>query len=320
MNNISKTQNQNNQIPRAILLKLATYASVFTALALIIAKIAAFVFTGSMAILATVVDSCLDLLASFINLLAVRQATLPADHNHRFGHGKFEPLAGLGQAAFVFGSGLFLLLTSIGKIGKTYQIENISVGISVMLFSIVMTAILLLIQLYVIKKTKSVAIQADKAHYTGDLLINASVIISLIIANLFSLYYVDIIFAIIIALYLLYTATNIIVTSTKLLADSELPDEERKKILDIIIANNKIVGVHDLRTRSSGDKTFIQFHLEINRNLSLFEAHAIADEVEQNILVEFPNAEVLIHEDPSDFFENHPEICYQMGDFEKKGT
>ncbi len=308
----------NSEIPRAVLLRGATYASVFTAFALIVAKIAAFVFTGSMAILATVVDSCLDLLASFINMLAVRQATLPADHDHRFGHGKFEPLAGLGQAAFVFGSGLFLLLTSIGKIGKNYEINNIGVGISVMLFSIVMTGILLAIQYYVIKKTKSVAIKADKAHYTGDLLINGSVILSLLISKYFNLHYIDIIFAILIALYLMYTATTILIASIKLLTDSELPDEERKKILDIIMSNNRIVGAHDLRTRSSGDKRFIQFHLEIDRNLPLVEAHAIADEIEDAILDEFPDAEVLIHEDPSDLFENHPEICYQMGNADKQ--
>ena len=204
------------------------------------------------------------------------------------------------------------MLNAVGKIGKDYEIENIGVGITVMAFSIVMTGILLAIQYYVIKKTKSVAIQADKAHYTGDLLINGSVIISLLISKFFNLHYVDIIFAILIALYLMYTATTILITSTKLLTDSELPDDERKKILDIIMSNNKIAGAHDLRTRSSGDKRFIQFHLEINRHLSLLEAHAIADEVEIAILDVFPDAEVLIHEDPSDFFENHPEICYQM--------
>lgn len=300
-------------VKRQKLMRFATYASVLVAFFLILAKVVAFVLTGSMAMLATVVDSCLDLLASLVNMLSVRQATLPADRNHRFGHGKFEPLAGIGQSTFVFGSGLFLMVASLGKLGKGYEIDYIGVGVGVMLFSIVMTGFLILVQAYVVKKTKSVAIAADKAHYTGDLMINFSVIVSLLVAKYFNFYYVDIIFALLIAVYLMHTSVAIFKDSLMMLTDAELPDEDRAKIVDVILKTRGVKGVHDVRTRSSGDKLFVQCHVEIDASLSLAKAHKIGDNAEDAVMKLFPNAEVLVHHDPYGLKEEHPELWYDLG-------
>ena len=311
-------KNRKNKIRRSgkrriKLMRFATYASVLVAFSLILAKVVAFVLTGSMAMLATVVDSCLDLLASLVNMFSVRQATLPADRNHRFGHGKFEPLAGIGQSTFVFGSGLFLMVASLGKLGKGYEIEHIGVGIGVMLFSIVMTGFLLLVQAHVVKKTKSVAIAADKAHYTGDLMINFSVIVSLFAAEYFNFYYVDIVFALLIAVYLMHTSFAIFKDSLMMLTDAELPDKDRAKIVDVILKTKGVQGVHDVRTRSSGDKLFVQCHIEIDGKLTLAKAHKIGDDVEDAIMRVFPNAEVLVHQDPYGLKEEHPELWYDLG-------
>lgn len=298
---------------RQKLMRFATYASVLVAFSLILAKVVAFVLTGSMAMLATVVDSCLDLLASLVNMFSVRQATLPADRNHRFGHGKFEPLAGIGQSTFVFGSGLFLMVASLGKLGKGYEVDHIEVGVGVMLFSIVMTGFLVFVQAYVVKKTKSVAIAADKAHYTGDLMINFSVIVSLLVVKYFNFYYADIAFAILIAVYLMHTALAIFKDSLMMLTDAEMPDEDRAKIVDVILKTKGVKGVHDVRTRSSGDKLFVQCHLEIDAQLPLAKAHQIGDNAEDAIMKLFPNAEVLVHHDPYGLKEEHPELWYDLG-------
>lgn len=285
---------------RTKLVKRAAAASVFTALLLIIAKIAAFIVTGSMAILATTVDSCLDLLASFVNMIAVRQAAVPADKEHRFGHGKFESLAGLAQSAFVFGSGLMLLITALANSESNHKIDNISAGLIVMVFSVVATGFLLALQSYTIKKTSSVAIEADKAHYTGDFAINLSVITSLFLSSFLETGIIDIIFAVVISLYLMYTAYNVFKKSCAMLTDAEISDDDRKKILDICLDADGVLGVYDLRTRSSGSKLFIQCVLEMNGNITLNQSHLICDVVEQNINVIFPNSEVFIHQCPTD--------------------
>ena len=182
-----------------------------------------------------------------------------------------------------------------------------------MLFSIVMTGFLILVQSHVVKKTKSVAIAADKAHYTGDLMINFSVIVSLLIAKYFNFYYADIAFAILIAIYLMHTALAIFKDSLMMLTDAEVPDKDRAKIVDVILKTKGVKGVHDVRTRSSGDKLFVQCHLEIDGKLTLAKAHKIGDNVEDAIMHIFPNAEVLVHQDPYGLKEEHPELYYDLG-------
>jgi ferrous-iron efflux pump FieF len=283
----------------------ATWASTATALALIVVKLAAWGMTGSVALLSTLIDSALDAGASIVNLLAVRHALQPADREHRFGHGKAEALAGLGQSAFIVGSGALLLVEAVKRLVHSEPVTNGEVGIAVMALSILATAALVKFQKMVIRRTGSVAIAADSLHYTGDVLINGSVIVSLGLSMWQGWTFVDPLFAIAIAGYLLYSAWRIALGSLDMLMDRELPDAERDRIRQIARAHPEVRNLHDLRTRSSGQGGFIQLHLELDANLPLIKAHEIADTVERAINEAFPGFEVIIHQDPAGLRENH---------------
>ncbi len=280
------------------LMRWATYASVAVAGVLIIAKFYAWVVTDSVSLLSTLVDSMLDAAVSLINLFAVRHALQPADREHRFGHGKAEPLAGLAQSAFITGSAVFLLIEAFERLAKPRPIEATEAGYIVMVLSIILTIGLVAFQRYVVKKTGSLAIGADSLHYQTDVLVNASVILSLYLVSQFDLPFVDPLFAIAIAVYIIRTAWQIGSDAVQVLMDRELPDEDRKKIRDIVMAQQGVLGMHDLRTRTSGIQEFIQLHLELDGELKLKDAHVIADRVELAVGNAFPNAEVIVHEDP----------------------
>ncbi|WP_145980701.1 cation diffusion facilitator family transporter [Magnetospirillum sp. ME-1] len=290
------------------LMRLATYASTGTAALLIAVKLAAWVATGSVALLSTLIDSTLDLAASALNLMAVRHALVPADDDHRFGHGKAEALAGLGQAAFVVGSGAFLLAEAGNRMVHPQPISHGEWGIAVMVFSIVATLALVWFQRMVTKRTNSLAISADSLHYTGDLLINASVIVSLLLAAGTGWPLADPLFAIGIAGWLMINAWQIFRLSLDTLMDKELPEADRERIRAIVAGHPGVQDHHDLRTRTSGRQGFIQFHLELPGELPLVEAHRISDDVERAILAEFPGFDVIIHEDPVGVRENRTEF------------
>ncbi|MBE0439286.1 MAG: cation diffusion facilitator family transporter [Gammaproteobacteria bacterium] len=286
------------QSDTARLMRLATYASVATALILILAKMIAWFITDSVSILATLIDSSLDVLASIVNLIAVRHALQPADKEHRFGHGKAEALAGMGQAMFIAGSAGLLLLQAVGRmIHPQNSLKGMEIGVGVMLFSMVATLALITFQKYVIKHTNSTAIKADALHYKTDLLVNGSVIVALFLTY-YGWDYFDPLFAIGIAIFILYSAWEIIQEAINLLMDHELPDEQRQQIRQIVLQHPETLGFHDLRTRRSGNVVFIQLHLELDARLTLSVAHAIADQVEKQLETLFPEAEVIIHEDP----------------------
>jgi ferrous-iron efflux pump FieF len=284
----------------ARLLHLATTASVATACLLIVVKLAAFVVTDSVSILSTLIDSLLDAAASFVNLVAVRHALAPADREHRFGHGKAEPLAAMGQAAFITGSAIFLLIEASQRFFSPRPIANGEVGIAVMAFSIVATLILVALQRHVIRRTGSLAISADQLHYTGDVLVNGAVILALVLTAQFDWQFADPIFGIGIAAFILYNAWQIAAGALDMLMDRELPEEERSRIRAVILNHPGVLGIHDLRTRASGPQIFIQCHIELDSGLSLLQAHAIADEVEDQLRRTFPEAEVIVHQDPHD--------------------
>jgi len=292
------TMTSSPQPDTARLMRWATYASVSTAVILIVIKVAAWFITDSVSILATLLDSSLDVLASLVNLFAVRHALQPADKEHRFGHGKAEALAGMGQAMFIAGSAGFLLLQATGRLLHPQQLTaGLEVGIGVMIFSIIATLILLTFQKYVIKHTNSTAIKADALHYRTDLLVNASVIVALLL-TFYGWDYFDPLFGIGIAVFILYSAWEIVKESIDLLMDHELPDDEREKIRQLVLNHPDTHGLHDLRTRRSGTRIFIQLHLELDSTLSLAAAHVIADDVEKELEKSFADAEVIIHEDP----------------------
>jgi ferrous-iron efflux pump FieF len=290
------------------LMQLATYASVAAALLLIVVKLGAWIATDSVAILSTLIDSTLDAGASLINLLAVRHALQPADREHRFGHGKAEPLAGLAMSAFIAGSGLFLVIEAAGRFSAPKPVTQGWAGIGVMLFSIVVTFALVRFQKYVVSHTESVAISADSLHYTGDVLINGSVIVSLLIGMFFPIPFIDPVFAIGIAAFLVWNAWNVLRESLHLLMDREFPEEDRERIKQICRSHPQVRNIHDLRTRSAGVQRFIQLHLELDGELPLWKAHSIGDQVEKAILDAFPAAEVIIHHDPAGIAEDHPQF------------
>ena len=285
-------------IRAARLLRLATYASVTTATVLIAGKLAAALMTGSVSVLASLVDSMMDVAASLINLLAVHYSLQPPDREHRFGHGKAEPLAGLVQAAFIAGSAVFLILHAIDRLLHPQPMNDALVGVGVLLFSIAATLLLLAFQHHVIRLTQSTAIRADALHYATDLLTNTATIVALGLAML-GWPLADPIFAIGIALYILYSAGHIGYEATQLLMDHELPPEIHRQVKEIARNHPLVRGVHDLRTRRSGQTYFVQLHLMLDDQLPLVEAHQVADEVEAAIKAAFPNADVLIHEDPA---------------------
>ncbi len=282
----------------AQLLKRVTYASVATAIILIIAKAIAWYMSGSIGILASLIDSLMDSFASIINLFAVRYALQPADDDHHFGHGKAEPLAGLAQASFIAGSAVFLIFNAIQRLQNPQELSNSSIGIAVMVFSIIVTVFLVLYQRHVVKVTNNLAIKADSLHYLTDLLTNVSILIALYLTALGYLW-ADAAFAIAIALYIFKSAIEIGQDAFAHLMDKKLDEETEKLIIKTIKEAQGALGFHDLRTRQSGKDKFIQFHLELDDRLSLIDAHAIADGLEKKLMALIPDAEVMIHEDPT---------------------
>ncbi|HEX3501092.1 MAG TPA: cation diffusion facilitator family transporter [Stellaceae bacterium] len=283
----------------ARLMKRATYAAVAVAALLIAAKIVAWLLTGSVSVLSSLLDSLLDIAASLLNLLAVRHAVTPADREHRFGHGKAEPLAGLGQSAFIAGSAAFLFIEVLHRALSPEPVENSVVGIAIMVFSIVITIGLVSYQRHVVARTGSLAISSDELHYRSDIILNGSVILSLVLASVFGWHFIDLLFGAAIGIWIVYSAWQVASRSLTQLMDREIPDEERARIRAIALAHNEVTAVHDLRTRAAGPTAFIQLHIEMDGTMPLNRAHVVADEVEARILEAFPNAEVIIHQDPA---------------------
>lgn len=284
---------------QARLMTFATYAAVAVAVSLMAIKFVAWLMTDSVSLLSTLVDSLLDIGASTVNLFAVRHALQPADEEHRFGHGKAESLAGLAQAAFISGSAVFLVLQAGERLYNPSPILNISVGYGVMVISIIATVSLVMFQKSVVKRTGSLAIAADSTHYSMDVLVNVSVLVSLYLASELGWVIADPLFAIVISFYIIYGAYAVGVEAYHVLMDRELSLEDRQKIHEIAESHDQVSNVHDLRTRHAGQDMFVQLHLEMSGDISLLKAHAIAEEVMENIQSEFPKAEVLIHQDPS---------------------
>jgi len=299
-----QNNNKQNQLNRAGLLKLASGASVLTAGILIIAKTSAWYVTGSVSLLASLIDSIMDSLASLINLFAIRYALQPPDKEHRFGHGKAEPLAGLAQSAFIAGSAVFLVFHAIDRLRHPHAVEQIPLGLWVMTLAIVMTLVLLAIQRYVINKTNSTAIRADSLHYLTDLLTNISVLLALYLATL-GWAWADPVFAIAVAVYIFYSAFHIGHEAFQQLMDRELPADVLEQINAIAMAHPEVTGTHHTRTRQSGHRRFVQMHLELEETMSLKRAHEIADQVENEIMAFLPDSEVIIHQDPKDDSDKH---------------
>lgn len=277
----------------------ATGAAIAVAAVLIVAKLAAWISTGSVALLSSLVDSLVDIAASLVNFFAVRHAAVPADREHRFGHGKAEPLAALGQSAFLVGSAVLLMFEAVRRLVEPAPVANPPAGIAVMLFAMALTLGLVLYQHQVVRHTGSLAIGADELHYRGDIILNLSVIATLVIDSLFRVPLLDPLFGAAVGIWIIYGAVKIARLSLTQLMDRELPDAERARIRAIAEGHPEVRAVHDIRTRVAGPTAFIQLHIEMDGSMNLLRAHEISDDVEARLQRAFPHAEVIIHEDPA---------------------
>ena len=288
---------QPTQVQNDRLMKLATYASVLVALLLIALKALVWYMSGSVSLLASLIDSLMDAGASLINLIAVAYALTPPDKGHRYGHGKAEALAGLAQSVFIAGSALLVLYQGIDRLRNPQPLDAAWYGVAVMLLSIIATLLLLRFQARVIRRTGSTAIRADALHYRSDLLMNGSIIVALLLAH-YGIPGADALFGIAIALVIGFSAVRIGQDAVQILMDHELPDEVRKEALALARAVPGVIDVHDLRTRQSGQQWFMQLHLELPGELPLSEAHALGEQVRLAIQKRYSRAEVLVHKDP----------------------
>lgn len=281
----------------ARLVKLAGMAAVAVVTILILIKLVAWFMSGSVSLLASLLDSTMDAAASIFNLIAIRYALQPADDEHRFGHGKAEPIAGLLQSAFIAGSAAFLWLHAIDRVLNPQPIQHTTVGIVVMVVSLALTFALVAFQKYVVSRTESTTVDADSVHYVSDLLVNAS-IIAVLLLNSYLWPGADAVLGFVIAFYIFYSAGKIAFRSMDSLLDHELPTHLRQEIMNIVNAHPQVRGLHELRTREAGHMQFIQMHIDLDKSINLQIAHNIADEVEASLTARFPRADILIHPDP----------------------
>jgi ferrous-iron efflux pump FieF len=281
------------------LMRRATLAAVAVAVTLVALKAVVFWMTGSVAMLGTLMDSVLDGAASLLNLIAVRAALMPPDKEHRFGHGKAEALAGLGQAIFIFGSAGYLVYESVSRLIEPKPVASTEAGIAVVIVAILLTLGLVAYQRHVVRETGSLAIEADSIHYRGDLFMNLSVIAALLLSGYFGLHRADAVFGLVIAGLIGWSAGKIVMNAFDQLMDREFTEEERERIKQIAHAHREVLNLHDLKTRRSGIYSFIQFHIELDGAMSLHDAHEVTDAVEREVLAAFPGSEVIIHQDPA---------------------
>lgn len=281
----------------ARLVTTAAWTAAIVATLLLLVKVITWWVTGSVSLLASLIDSMLDIAASVVNLIVVRYALQPADREHAFGHGKAESLAALAQAMFISGSAVFLILNGVDRFFRPQPLHTPELGVYVSLFAMAVTLGLVTFQKYVVRVTGSQAIAADSLHYQTDLYMNGAIMVALGLSY-FGVTQADAAFAVGIGLFIFYSAFKMVSEAIQTLLDRKLPDEELNEIRNQCLSVRGVLGVHQLRTRMSGPTRFIQLHLELDDHLHLIDAHHIADKVEENLLAVFPGADVMIHQDP----------------------
>ena len=276
----------------------AALASVAMAAALLVLKGWAAIASGSVAMLGSLADTGLDLLASLVTLYGVRLAAQPADHDHRYGHGKAEALAALFQVFLITASAIAIAWRAVLQFGHARVGNEAGLGIVASLAAIVATLALLTYQRHIIRQTGSVAIMADKVHYQSDLLVNIAVILALVMDQYLGVRGADPVFGIGIAAWLAYGAITASSHAIDMLMDKEWPEDQRVAFLDVAARQDGLKGIHDFRTRRAGSHDFAQFHMEVDRTLTIAAAHDLVEAIECNLKTAFPKVEVLIHLDP----------------------
>lgn len=283
---------------RGTLTSRAAMASIAMALSLVLLKVWASWGTGSVAMLGSLADTTLDLVASIVTLMGVRYAAMPADDDHRFGHGKAEGLAALFQVMLISVSAIGIGWRAMDRFWNGTATEGLEMGIAVSLVAMAATVGLLAYQRHVIRETGSVAIKADHLHYQSDLLLNLAVIAALVLDQLVGWRWADPLCGIMIALWLLWGAWRAASHAIDELMDREWSPAKKEAFLKIALAHPELASIHDLRTRTSGGRDFAQFHVWVDPDMTLAEAHRIMDEIEEKLGHEFPGTEILIHPEP----------------------
>ena len=285
----------------------AALASVGTAVLLLLLKAYAAWTTGSVAMLGSLADTGLDLVASSVTLFGVRVAAQPADAAHRFGHGKAEAIAALFQVIVIAMSALAIGAQAVSRLLAGHVTANPEYGVGVSIVAILVTFGLLAYQRHVIAQTGSVAIGADHVHYQSDLLLNGAVIVALLLDQWLGLGWIDPVFGVAIALWLFHGAWRASTRAIDQLMDKEWPAEKRARFLAIAAHHPELIGIHDLRTRTSGAQDFVQFHVWVDPAMTMAEAHRVMDEVEAKLMAEFPGTEIIIHPDPEGQYDRQGE-------------
>jgi len=298
--------------PQDMILRVSSL-SVFVAITLIILKSLALSASGSVAILASLTDSGLDLLASLITFFAVRFARTPPDKEHPFGHGKAEAFSALFQAALVFASAALILQDAWTHLRNPEPVTGGAVSIAVMIASLILTTLLILAQNAALKASQSVAVSADRAHYASDLAGNGVALVG-VGAGAAGVAHVDAIAGALIALWLLWGALKVLREAADSLMDKALSEEEEQRIIAAAMDAAEVLNIHRLRTRISGPHVLIQMHMALPSALSLVRAHEIIVSAENRILAEFPNADILIHPDPDGASEPHGGVFAETHD------
>jgi ferrous-iron efflux pump FieF len=276
----------------------AALASIAMAVVLVGLKLWAALQTSSMAMLGSLADSGLDLVASLVVLTAVRIAAQPADHDHRFGHGKAEALASLVQVILITLSALFIGFRAVQRLLAGARTEQAELGIGVSVVAMALTLALIAYQRHVVQRTGSLAIGTDRIHYASDLLLNGSVIVALVLDQYAGLTGADAVFGLLIACWLAFGAWRASATAIDQLMDREWPEEDRRRFLAACQDYPELAGLHDLRTRTSGTHNFAQFHVWVPANWTVQQAHDRMDAIEEALQGRFPGTEILIHLDP----------------------
>lgn len=276
----------------------AAMASVAAASVLLVLKSYAAWATGSVAMLGSLADSGLDLLASAVALYSVRLAAQPADADHRFGHGKAEALAALFQIALITLSAGAICVHAVNRLDDAAAPMNIEYGVGVSAIAIAVTLALVSYQRRALRKSRSLAVRTDNLHYESDLYLNLSVIAALVLEQVGGLRGADALFGLGIALWLAWNAWRAANHAIDELMDREWPDEKRQRFLAVASQHPELKGIHDLRTRTSGTHDFVQFHVWVDPAMTVAHAHQVMDEVEEKLAAAFPGTEVLIHPDP----------------------
>ncbi len=273
--------------------------SICGALGLAIAKLVIALTSGSMAVMASAIDSLLDILMSGVNLLAIRQAEQPPDECHPFGHGKYETLATLFQALVITGSGAWIIYEAIQRLIEGSYVTELNQGIGILAFSALVSWFIARYLLKVARETDSSALEADSLHFRMDIFSNLGLMAGLLMIRWFDIHWLDSALSILVASYILHEALQLIKRSLTDMLDHQLPDEIQQKVHDLINTHEgPLAGYHGLRTRRAGSLKIMDFHLEVCKEMTVEEAHNLADNLEKKIEKNIPGADVTIHIEP----------------------